>query len=121
MLNLRAEKRVQDLFVKGTAKELRIEGVVFKTPAKEADHVSAITVNGELVVLKLRKDNHIILSRRYAKGSNPEGGYVGIENNVLVSARTRHTNNIPCHDGYDKKEASRRILLDGGRFEVLVF
>ena len=100
---------------------IKIEGYSFRVSGLSicGSHIWSIE-EGEILLRK--RGEEVTLSSPYGKGSNPQGGhnYVSSEGD-WVSARTKIVDNIPVHDGYERVKPSKRVLLQGGRLELLVF
>ena len=110
---------LKDLVPKNSNKEvIKIEGHTFYVENLEGGSAWA---NGSHALLR-ESGSYTLVAPAFAMGSNPRGGevYVSTEGD-WVSARTKIVDNIPVHDGYERVKPSKRVLLQGGRLELLVF
>ena len=101
---------------------IKIEGYPFRVSGLKicGRHIFSIIEEGEILLRK--RGEEIEISSPYGKGSNPKGGEVYFSSEGdWVSARTKIVDNIPVHDGYERVKPSKRVLLQGGRLELLVF
>ena len=103
-------------------KIILVEGYPFRVSGLSicGSHIWSTKEEGEILLRK--RGEEIKLSSPYGNGSNPKGGHVYVSSEgMLISAKTKVVDNIPVHDGYSEVKPIKRVLLQGGRLELLVF
>jgi hypothetical protein len=113
----------RNLVPKNSNKEIiLIEGYPFRVSGLSICGSHIWSTKEEREILLRTRGKEIKLSSPYGKGSNPKGGhtYVSSEGD-WVEAKTKVVDSIPVHDGYEIVKPIKRVLLQGGRLELLVF
>ena len=105
----------------GSCETIKVGGVVFDaSEIKNAETKGwARSRSGSSILIP--RGASVLLGKPSGKGTNPNHGHCYIEGGVKYIADTYSVDNIPLHDGYRALHPTKRILLEGGSMELLVF